>query len=120
MSNFHLSSTLGQQFAASYTTTDRKSSEHGANPRRTVDALAHYLETDGSLKGARMRLSETQEETAGLWSIGKTPGPTSQDAETPSHPGFHPPHLLYNRRGLTRNNSEFRRPEMWALREIQG
>jgi hypothetical protein len=73
MSNFHLSSTLGQQFAASYTTTDRKSSEHGANPRRTVDALAHYLETDGSLKGARMRLSETQEETAGLWSIGKTP-----------------------------------------------
>jgi hypothetical protein len=41
-------------------------------------------------------------------------GPTSQDAETPSHSGFHPPHLLYNRRGLTRNNSEFRRPEMWA------
>jgi hypothetical protein len=43
------------------------------------------------------------------------PGPTSQDAETPNHPGFHPPHLLYNRRGLTRNNSEFRRPKMWAL-----
>jgi hypothetical protein len=42
------------------------------------------------------------------------PGPTSQDAETPSHSGFHPPHLLYNRRGLTRNNSEVRRPEMWA------
>jgi hypothetical protein len=41
-------------------------------------------------------------------------GPTSQDAETPSHSGYHPPHLLYNRRGLTRNNSEFRRPEMWA------
>jgi hypothetical protein len=36
---------------------------------------------------------------------GPKPGPTSQDAETPSHSGFHPPHLLYNRRGLTRNNS---------------
>jgi hypothetical protein len=44
-------------------------------------------------------------------------GPTSQDAETPSHSGFHPPHLLYNSRGLTRNNSEFRRPEMWAQGE---
>jgi hypothetical protein len=43
-----------------------------------------------------------------------SPVPTFQDAETPSHSGFHPPHLLYNRRGLTRNNSEFRRPEMWA------
>jgi hypothetical protein len=33
------------------------------------------------------------------------------------NPGFvrvYPPHLLYNRRGLTRNNSEFWRPEMWA------
>jgi hypothetical protein len=44
----------------------------------------------------------------------QSPGPTTQDAETPSHSGFHPPHLLYNRGGLTRNNSEFRRPEMWA------
>jgi hypothetical protein len=34
---------------------------------------------------------------------------------TPSHSGFHPPHLLYNRRGLTRSDSEFRRPEIWAL-----
>jgi hypothetical protein len=50
----------------------------------------------------------------GLYWSSPTPGPTSQDAETPSHSGFHPPHLLYNRRGLTRNNSEFRRPEMWA------
>jgi hypothetical protein len=46
------------------------------------------------------------------------PGPTSQDAETPSHPGFHPPHLLYNRRGLTRNNSEFRRPTSRIFKKI--
>jgi hypothetical protein len=49
------------------------------------------------------------------WKFVLRSGPTSQDAETPSHSGFHPPHLLYNRRGLTRSNSEFRRPEMWAL-----
>jgi hypothetical protein len=49
-----------------------------------------------------------------VFTVFNTPGPTSQDAETPSQPGFHPPHLLYIRRGLTRNNSEFRRPEMWA------
>jgi hypothetical protein len=51
-----------------------------------------------------------------------------QDAETPSHSGFHPPHLLYNRRGLTRNNSGvsaswdvgpgLRRPMSWPWRLV--
>jgi hypothetical protein len=67
---------------------------------------------DASIEIDKLCLHDT-----GYYCDTKKSGPTSQDAETPSHPGFHPPHLLYNRRGLTRNNSEFRRPEMWALDE---
>jgi hypothetical protein len=45
----------------------------------------------------------------------KIAGPTSQDAETPSYYGLNPFCYIVNARGGTRSDSEFRRPEMWAL-----
>jgi hypothetical protein len=38
---------------------------------------------------------------------------------TKSHFGFNPPHLLSNRLGLTRSDSEFMRPKMWAQEAIE-
>jgi hypothetical protein len=45
-------------------------------------------------------------------------GPTSQDAETPSYYGLNPFCYIVNAGGGTRSDSEFRRPEMWALYTI--
>jgi hypothetical protein len=46
------------------------------------------------------------------------PGPTSQDAETPSYYGLNPFCYIVNAGGGTRGDSEFRRPEMWAQVEV--
>jgi hypothetical protein len=42
-------------------------------------------------------------------------GPTFQDAKTPSYYGLNPFCYIVNAGGGTRGDSEFRRPEMWAL-----
>jgi hypothetical protein len=46
------------------------------------------------------------------------PGPTSQDAETPSYYGLNPFCYIVNAGGGTRSDSEFRHPEMWALSRL--
>jgi hypothetical protein len=52
------------------------------------------------------------------WELFFLPGPTSQDAETPSYYGLNPFCYIVNAGGGTRSDSEFRRSEMWALEKI--
>jgi hypothetical protein len=68
----------------------------------------------GTLPPGGLRISPLKKEFLDAAAFRNIPGPTSQDAETPSYYGLNPVCYIVNAGGGTRGDSEFRRPEMWA------